>query len=261
MTSSSYYDIDSILAEEELVPCSNLFDFSRLAHLSPDHTTSPTSGAGAADSKALYLPEHSSFKMPLWSIEQWTQLGFVNIGIPKHFRQTARERLLADPSQADLRRYNERFYASGLKWMDLVSSMSSSDDTSTKSTTSTSSRHQRRQQEINDNEAKALRTTLLQTYTGDRLRRTLDYAMSSVGDDVSFYTRTLTEMERRLFQRGSSGATAFSKWKTFGNRRIEIGIFAQRAAAMESQHQQLQQQPQRIVTPDNGTVQKRQRTR
>mmetsp|Transcript_5957 Transcript_5957/g.8425 ORF Transcript_5957/g.8425 Transcript_5957/m.8425 type:complete len:264 (+) Transcript_5957:103-894(+) len=248
MQSSSYYDIDSILSEEELVPCTNLFDFARLAHLSPDyHTIDTTSNKENNNNKALYLPESSSFKMPLWSIEQWTQLGFVKISVPKHFRQTARERLQADPSQADLRRYNERFYTSGLKWIALVSSTST---TSSTDTNKNLSRQQRQQQEINQREAKALRTTLLQTYTGDRLRRTLDFAMSSVGDDVSFYTKKLTEMERHLFQRGSSGATAFQKWKTYGNRRIEMGVLAQRAASMETRGCT---SSSKVVTPDNHT--------
>ena len=36
----SYYDIDEILAEEELLPVTNNFDFTCLAHLDPDYVHS-----------------------------------------------------------------------------------------------------------------------------------------------------------------------------------------------------------------------------
>jgi GINS complex subunit 3 len=89
----SYYDIDTILAEEELVPCTNLFDFSHLAHLDPD----------LVDTDKHYLPESSQVKVPLWAMEKWAMLGFVRISLPRHYSKKARERLAADPSEADLR--------------------------------------------------------------------------------------------------------------------------------------------------------------
>ena len=88
----SYYDIDDILAEEELIPCTNLFDFSHLAHLDPDLVGGKH-----------YLPEGSQVKLPLWSMEKWAMLGFVRMSLPRHFGRKARERLEADPGQADLR--------------------------------------------------------------------------------------------------------------------------------------------------------------
>ena len=89
----SYYDIDMILAEEELVPCTTLFDFSHLAHLDPD----------LVDSDKHYLPESSQVKLPLWAMEKWAMLGFVRMSLPRHYSRKARERLEADPSEADLR--------------------------------------------------------------------------------------------------------------------------------------------------------------
>lgn len=89
---SSYYDIDAILAEEELVPCSTLFDFTYLSHLDPD-----------LSEKEHFLPESSRIKMPLWSVEKWAMLGFVRLSLPRHYGRKARERLEADPSEADLR--------------------------------------------------------------------------------------------------------------------------------------------------------------
>lgn len=89
---SSYYDIDAILAEEELVPCSTLFDFTYLSHLDPD-----------LSEKDHYLPESSRVKMPLWAVEKWAALGYVRLSLPRHYGRKARERLEADPTEVDLR--------------------------------------------------------------------------------------------------------------------------------------------------------------
>jgi GINS complex subunit 3 len=86
----SYYDIDSILAEEELVPCTTLFDFSHLGHLDEYSTTS-------------YLKEKSKLQMPLWALEKWTSLSYVKLQLPKHFNVKTRERLEADPLALNLR--------------------------------------------------------------------------------------------------------------------------------------------------------------
>jgi len=91
-STSSYYDIDDILAEEELVPCTTLFEFSHLSFLDPD----------VADLQHS-LPESSRCKVPLWAVEKWAMLGFVRIALPRHFTRKARERLEADPSEVDLR--------------------------------------------------------------------------------------------------------------------------------------------------------------
>jgi len=87
----SYYDIDAILAEEELIPCTALFDFSYLSHLDPDVH------------EKHYLPENSRIKVPLWAVEKWANLGFVRLSLPRHYARKARERLEADPSEVDLR--------------------------------------------------------------------------------------------------------------------------------------------------------------
>jgi hypothetical protein len=69
-------------------------------------------------------------------------------------------------------------------------------------------------------EAQELRRTLLTSFAGERLRRTFDWALSSGGDDdVSHYLSRLTEMEQRLFHRGSSAVAAHEEWMMFGNRQ------------------------------------------
>ena len=90
--STPYYDVDAILAEEELIPCTTLFDFSHLQELDPD---------GGCRKK--YLPENSRVKLPLWAVEKWANLGFVRLQLPRHYGRKARERLEADPGDADLR--------------------------------------------------------------------------------------------------------------------------------------------------------------
>lgn len=87
---NNYYDIDAILAEEGLIPCINNFDFHHLPQLDPDN-------------KKEYLPEDSAFKTPIWAVKKWSSLGMVKIAFPRIFGRKARERLEADPSDADLR--------------------------------------------------------------------------------------------------------------------------------------------------------------
>lgn len=89
---SHYYDIDAILAEEELVPCTTNFDFSHLGHLDPDNLHDKH-----------YLPEGTRIKLPLWALEKWASLDFVHLGLPRHYSRRARERLEAAPSEVNVR--------------------------------------------------------------------------------------------------------------------------------------------------------------
>ena len=61
-----------------------------------------------------------------------------------------------------------------------------------------------------------------QAYTGDRLRNTLDWSLSSVNEDVSAYTNKLSEMERRLFGCGAASSSNHFRWKLNGNRRLTL---------------------------------------
>lgn len=46
--------------------------------------------------------------------------------------------------------------------------------------------------------------------------------MSSAEEDVTMYTKRLTEMERKLFMAGASATAAHLQWKTFGSRKIHV---------------------------------------
>ena len=119
----SYYDIDAILAEEELIPLTNLFDFPYLAHLDPEYVvrehqdsqlyfqnSSVKSNFRGQRSKHFNdahsrLRANTSFYMPLWSVTNWTkaQERCINVKLPKHYRRKTRDRLNSDAVSVDLR--------------------------------------------------------------------------------------------------------------------------------------------------------------
>lgn len=256
----SYYDIDDILAQEELMQVTSLLDFTYLAHLDPDyvhehsnplraHTLDDensdhdvgTKTGTKKQSQNYYLKEGTRFKMPIWSIEKWAEVGFAKISVPKHYGRRSRERLDADPVSVDLRNRNERFFMSGLSLIDLVQRCI---HTLSKGNKKNSTRQgQGREQSsssataltgLNElrKEAMDLKRTLLQTYTGARLRRTFDWTLSNIEDDVSSYTQKLTEMEQRLFARGAAASRAQKVWKLHGSRRICVSEAALRSSVM-----------------------------
>lgn len=117
-----YYDIDAILAEEELLTVKPNWDFDHLAHLDPDARRVALSrkrrraedengdggggGGSAAGGGAQHhqLPAGTKVKMPLWSVDKWATLGFVKVpALPRHYRQRMKERLEADPVAMNLR--------------------------------------------------------------------------------------------------------------------------------------------------------------
>mmetsp|Transcript_9191 Transcript_9191/g.11509 ORF Transcript_9191/g.11509 Transcript_9191/m.11509 type:complete len:367 (+) Transcript_9191:299-1399(+) len=294
-SSSSYYDIDAILAEEELVPINNRFDFSHLAHLDPDyvHPKSPTSimspsasysqqdnddddgsskkyfadedNLGGVDGDTSIstsrtksdrrrkrqlrntskgsqqqqqqqhhtLPENTRVKMPLWSILKWCELGFIDFNLPKHFGRRGREKLDVDPVSVNLRKKNERFYLSGMALVDLIHACVEQYHGSIGGRNSNNNNNPQTSimNKLHD-EGQELKRTLLLTYTGSRLRRTFDWTLSHIDDDVSHFTEKLTEMERRLFECGAAASHAFAMWKLFGSRKIQVSQTALRANIM-----------------------------
>lgn len=118
----SYYDIDTILAEEELLVVKPSFDFSLLAHLDPDSAhlqrrsrkrpregdDGDTNDNNISDNDTADnnggLPEGTKIKMPLWAVERWALLGFIRFpALPRHYGRKMKERLEADPISVDLR--------------------------------------------------------------------------------------------------------------------------------------------------------------
>ena len=119
----SYYDIDTILAEEELLIVKPSFDFNLLAHLDPDsahlqrRSRKRPRGSGKDDNEETSdhlandddsnngsLPQGTKIKMPLWALERWAMLGFIRFpSLPRHYGRKMKERLEADPISVDLR--------------------------------------------------------------------------------------------------------------------------------------------------------------
>lgn len=116
----SYYDIDTILAEEELLTVKPSFQFAHLSHLDPDtdrlaaaassrkrrrdETTTKDNNSNSLDIGSSHaLPQGTKIKMPLWAVDRWAMLGFVKIPtLPKHYRQRMKERLMADPVEMNI---------------------------------------------------------------------------------------------------------------------------------------------------------------
>jgi len=113
----SYYDIDTILAEEELLTVKPKFNFAHLSQLDPDlHRAASMAGRKRRrdddeddditndDTSHHYLPEGTKIKMPLWAVDRWAMLNFIKIPtLPKHYRQRMKERLEADAVTMNLR--------------------------------------------------------------------------------------------------------------------------------------------------------------
>ena len=67
----------------------------------------------------------------------------------------------------------------------------------------------------------------IQAYTGERLRRTMDWSWSAVADDVSALTDQLTVWELRLFGAGATAVQQWDAWQQQGKRR-SIGSSSKR---------------------------------
>lgn len=159
-----YYDIDDILAEEELVPCKTSFDFSYLSHLDPD---SVYGGGNNKHHNNHVLPENSKIKIPVWAVRKWADLGFCRITqLPKHYGLKARELLQADPAAVSLRQ--PRFFRSGKCVADLIERSAHRNAKNLLATQPASSARrnaQLQQLEAVLQEARKLRETLLQVRT------------------------------------------------------------------------------------------------
>ncbi len=175
--------------------------------------------------------------MPLWSIHKWAELNFIQLSLPKHFNRKGREKLETDPVSINLRNKSERYYMAGMALIDLIYHTVKTFDR-TNNSKSTSNSHNNTQKTLMNrlhNESQQLKRTLLLTYTGARLRQTLNWTMSSnTEDDVSSYTKKLTEMERRLFTCSADASYAFMMWKLHGSHRIVVSEMALRAKVMNA---------------------------
>lgn len=231
----SYYDIDAILAEEELVPCTPCFDFAFLAWLDPNYynSTSETRKRFREGDHGSYrssisstLTEGNKVHMPLWAIEKWSSLSFVRIGIPKHFSRKAREKFMADPVHAPVKVTNDQYFFSASLLVQLIDRCNTKVQTDLRKANRSNGvgrmqNLQRRNQHAQAvqalyHESLDLRNDMLLLFSGSRLRCTLDWTMfTSMEDDVSQQSFRLTEMERQLFVAGAAASKALYEWKNY----------------------------------------------
>jgi|EP00979_Chaetoceros_neogracilis_P013571 hypothetical protein len=104
------------------------------------------------------------------------------------------------------------------------------------------------------NESLLLKQALLESYTGARIRRIFDWTLSNIEDDVSSYTKKLTEMEMRLFQRGAQASHAFTMWKLYGSRRIHVSETALRTSNMGNRATPSAKRGAKTVSPEGGSL-------
>eukprot|EP00814_Leptocylindrus_danicus_P008510 CAMPEP_0116032256 /NCGR_PEP_ID=MMETSP0321-20121206/18050_1 /TAXON_ID=163516 /ORGANISM="Leptocylindrus danicus var. danicus, Strain B650" /LENGTH=256 /DNA_ID=CAMNT_0003507635 /DNA_START=362 /DNA_END=1132 /DNA_ORIENTATION=+ len=225
-----YYDIDDILAEDQQIPCTTQFDFVGLSHL--DESSVAPIGSRKRKQKRDVLPEGSRLKLPLWAVEKWGELNFIRTRLPKLHCRRSREQLVSDPASADLRARGERYVQAGIlvcDWtehcMQKIAERESAPRSSGTIRSSTLSRavNAEMQREIVE-----LRNTLREVYTGARLRQSLDWSLSSVGQDVSHFTRRLTVLEKKLFEIGLDAAKARYEWKISGSKKIPVSKIMKR---------------------------------
>jgi hypothetical protein len=118
LLNSRYYDIDDFLADEELLPCTTMYDFTLLAHLKADEggsTTTVTAGSASSSNKNSgekdrHLDGNTKLQMPIWTIREWSRLNYVKIKVPKKYSSTARDSVKADPLHFEL---NQSYFRSG----------------------------------------------------------------------------------------------------------------------------------------------------
>ncbi|KAL9226714.1 hypothetical protein vseg_002494 [Gypsophila vaccaria] len=99
---ASYYDIDDILAEEELIPVV----FQKAA-----------SGVGALDpsSETNNVEQGAKVELPFWLSHELHSRQAVVMSLPPCFNQTTRKEIQADPGSVDLRNRCQYFYELGCK--------------------------------------------------------------------------------------------------------------------------------------------------
>ena len=224
----SYYDLDAILAEEELIPVTNLFPFNHLARLDPNYmppTSSPdTAQSKSKKSKKLYLSSNTKFFMPLWSIDTWANLGFIKLGMPKIYAPKVRQRLQADPARVDLKRKSEWYYIAGMKYINLVQRSVALFRKSHSAAVRGGGRSSVQVQERMElsQSAMELKQALLALFSGSRYRVVFDWTLSEWQEDLSDFLEPLTAMEQELFWCGLEASQAHASWKLYGSKRIEV---------------------------------------
>lgn len=76
-------------------------------------------------------------------------------------------------------------------------------------------------------EARTLQHSLLTTMMGDRLCRNFDWTLSALDameDDVSLWIERLSNMEKKMFDRGVEASGAVKSWREYGCSRMGVSL-------------------------------------
>jgi GINS complex subunit 3 len=187
-----YLDLDQILAEEERLPCLFNHGAEHLNHLSGSDDADPN------------LPAGSRVELPLWLARKFYDQSFVNIELPKHFRQKMRNELVGS-SGVNLREYSYYFFDVGLKLSETI------DDVD-------------------------LRRVLRRAFAGDRYRSLMAHSMSTYHDDVTEYCQTLTAPEMRIFNKGMAASKDLARWRAGNGSLLEMAPILNQKSTRRKSH-------------------------
>mmetsp|Transcript_36582 Transcript_36582/g.88174 ORF Transcript_36582/g.88174 Transcript_36582/m.88174 type:complete len:287 (+) Transcript_36582:114-974(+) len=275
----SYFDIDTILAEEELVTVKPKFAFAHLAHLDPDcHRLAPSrkrprdeldkdNAGGGSSGGHHHLPEGTKIKMPLWAMDRWAMLNFVKIpALPRHYRQRMKERLEADSVSMNLSNKNDHFFLAGTLLTNLLlrAAHVHKRNNAPSSRTSRATDAESQAAERLALEARSLQRSLLTAMMGGRLCRNFDWTLSALDameDDVSEWIERLSALERLMFARGVEASGAVKGWREYGCSRMGVSLAVIKgrnmgregpgavATGMTPREQSGKTEKKRVVTP------------
>eukprot|EP01031_Cornospumella_fuschlensis_P029507 gene29507-35615_t len=96
-----FLDLDTLLSEEERVPCVFKLEIPGLGFLDPnnDHST---------------LPAGARVELPLWMAQVLFRKGMITMDLPKHFDRKMRDNIAAGASNLNLKEYSNYFYEVGM---------------------------------------------------------------------------------------------------------------------------------------------------
>ena len=188
-------DIDTMLSEEERLPCTFLCDARNLGHL--DNT--------GVDKD---LPAETRVDIPLWLSRTLASKNMVTIEFPKHYGIKMREEIRAGAEAIDLRAFSQYFFEVGCKLVDMR--VGSSELT-----------------------REDLRDTMRAAFLGERYRKlTMNALAQGLFDDAADYSQTLTSAELNLFVQGLNAAKNIHQWRSLDSGILQkASVLGRRSAS------------------------------
>eukprot|EP01039_Chlorochromonas_danica_P003972 gene3973-4346_t len=99
---AGYLDIDTLLCEEERIPCVFRLEVPGLGFLDPNNDSST-------------LPAGARVELPLWMARTLTEKRMVTMELPKHFDRKMRDNIAAGALSLNLKEYSNYYYEVGMQ--------------------------------------------------------------------------------------------------------------------------------------------------